>query len=197
MLTKRHPDWRLDEEQRAAMQDIVSQRVMAMTRQVGTTATRPKKPTRFNQLFERDDVMTTAAVVLLETLPTIADDGLETESATAFGRNAETGERGKAWRCPTTSPNAKEYTDQFTLGTSALYPVVATLQLSTLRTLHNLRLLQYGHRPSAHKDPRNERMVMVVRHTRSLGRCEEIARVRAARPEMVMVLCREPGEAAE
>ena len=30
----------------------------------------------------------------------------------------------------------------------------------------HLRLLQCGHRPSAHKDPRNERMVMVVRHTR-------------------------------
>ena len=100
-----------------------------MTRQVGTTARRTKKPPWFNQLFERDDVMTTAAVVPLERLPTIADDGLNTESATAsniewlFGWNAEIGERGKVWRCPTTSPKAKEYTDQFTPGTSALDPV--------------------------------------------------------------------------
>ena len=111
---KRHPDWRLDEKQSAEMQDIVSQRVMTMTRQVGTTAR-----------FERDDVMTTAAVVPLERLPTTADDGLNTESATAsnnewlFGWNAETSERGKVWRCPTTSPKEKECTDQFTPGTSA------------------------------------------------------------------------------
>ena len=36
------------------------------------------------------------------------------------------GERGKAWRCPTTSPKAKEYIDQFTPGASALDLVVAT-----------------------------------------------------------------------
>ena len=118
MLTKRHPDWRLDEKRSADMQDIVSQRVMAMTRQVGSTARRPKKPPWFNQLFERDDVMTTAAVVLLERLPTIADDGLDTESATASNIewhtrwNAEIGERGKACNSPTKSPKAKEYTDQ-------------------------------------------------------------------------------------
>ena len=102
MLTTRHPDWRLDEKQSAEMHDIVSQRVMTMTRQVGTTARRPKKPPEFDQLFERDDVMTTAAVVPLERLPTIADDGLNTESATAsniewlFGWNPEIGERCKA-----------------------------------------------------------------------------------------------------
>ena len=76
--------------------------------------------------------MTTAAVVLFERLPTNADNGLETESATAsniewhFGWKAEIGGRGKAWRCRTTSPKAKEYTDQFAPGASALGPVVAT-----------------------------------------------------------------------
>ena len=70
--------------------------------------------------------------VPLERLPTIADDGLNTESATAsniewlFGWNPEIGEGGRAWRCPSESPKAKEYTDQFTPGTSALNSVVAT-----------------------------------------------------------------------
>ena len=121
MLIKRHPDWRLDDKQKKEMQDIVSQRVFAMTRQVGTTARRPKKPPWF-----------TATVVPLERLPTIADDGLETESATAsnikwqFDWNAEIRETSKAWRCRTTSPKAKEYTDLLTPGASALDPVVAT-----------------------------------------------------------------------
>ena len=59
VLTKRHPDWRLDEKQSAEMQDMVSQRVMAMTRQVGTTARRPEKPPWFSQSFERDDELET------------------------------------------------------------------------------------------------------------------------------------------
>ena len=83
VLIKRYPDSRLDEKQGGEMQHILSQRVLTMTRQAATTARRPKKPPWFNQFFERDDVMTTAAVVPLERLPTIAYDGLETESATA------------------------------------------------------------------------------------------------------------------
>ena len=104
MLTKRHPDWRLDEKRSADMQDIVSQRVMAMTRQVGSTARRPKKPPWFNQLFERDDVMTTAAVVLLERLPTIADDGLDTESARW---NAEIGRKRQSVEVPNDEPESQ------------------------------------------------------------------------------------------
>ena len=45
---------------------------------------------------------------------------------TLSGTSAEIGERGKAWRSPTTSTKAKEYTAQFTPGASALDPVVAT-----------------------------------------------------------------------
>ena len=86
---------------------------MAMTRQVGTTARRPKHPFWFNQLYERDDVMATAAVVFPERLPTTADDGLETESATAsniewhFGWNAEIGEKRQSEEVPNDKPESQ------------------------------------------------------------------------------------------
>ena len=52
VLNERHPDWRLDEKQTAEMQDIVSQRVLTMTRQVANNGQMTKESTLAQAIVE-------------------------------------------------------------------------------------------------------------------------------------------------